>query len=526
MQLPRKHLMKKYIIGIDIGGTNTDAVIIDAQKKILAFYKTPTTSPLSDGLRTALQTVCDQAQIAPSMVQRILIGTTQATNALLQNSNLLKVGVIRLATDCTNALPPFCTWPENLTTNNNAGFAIVSGGYECDGQEISPINPDEIKKAVQQLLQNGMQSLAIVGVFSPLNATQEEQAALVCRNILGMDFPISLSHTIGGINFLERENATIINSTLKDCMKQGFQSFQQIANENGFDCDINITQNNGTIISLADATQYPVLTISSGPTNSFIGALQLTGLQDAIFVDIGGTSTDIGIALHGFARRSLCSSSIAEIPLNFAMPDVISVPIGGGSYIQEKDDIVSIDSQSCAKSLLTESLVFGGTRMTLTDIAVAKKFITLPHAKNPTPAVKPATADYVFDYVEKKILQLCAQMAGKYKNLPIVLIGGGAKLFNNSPLAQKVQIPELAPVANALGAALAQVSGTVDTVVPLQDREKTLEVLTQQAKLKAINAGADKETLQVVEQQIIPYHYTTNNLTRIKITVTGDLRYC
>ncbi len=515
--------MKSYIIGIDIGGTNTDAVIIDSNKKIIAFYKTPTTFPLSDGLQTALQKVCSQAKITPQHVQRILIGTTQATNALLQNSDLLKVGIIRLATDCTHALPPFCTWPNNLASSINAGFAIVAGGYECDGQEITPINPHEIEQEVQKLIQNGMQSLAIVGVFSPLNPAQELQTELLCKKILGDNFPISCSHTIGGINFLERENATIINSALKQCMKQGFQSFQRIATDLGFQCDIKITQNNGTIISLHDAITYPVLTISSGPTNSFIGALHLTGLSDAIIVDIGGTSTDVGIALHGFTRRSLCSSSIAGIPLNFAMPDVISVPIGGGSYIQEKDNVISIGPKSCAKNLLKESLIFGGTHMTLTDVAVSKGLIDIPQAIHPAPNIPASTASRVIEIVEKKILQLCAQIAGKHKNLPIVLIGGGAKLFSKSALAQKVLIPELAPIANALGAALAQVSGTIDTIVALQNREETLHDLTQQAKQHAIQAGANPSALQIVELQIIPYHYTTNNLTRIKITVTGHV---
>src|SRR3990167_1869630 len=132
--------MKFYIIGIDIGGTNTDAVLIDSQKNVLAFYKTPTTLPLDNGIQNALYQVCLQAKITPQQVQRILIGTTQATNALLQNLDLLKVGIIRLATDCTNALPPFCTWPNDLASNINAGYAIISGGYECDGREMNPID--------------------------------------------------------------------------------------------------------------------------------------------------------------------------------------------------------------------------------------------------------------------------------------------------------------------------------------------------------------------------------------------------
>ena len=517
--------MKKYIIGIDVGGTNTDAVIIDQEKNIIATYKTPTTTPLHLGLKIALQEICIQAKISPEQVQRILIGTTQATNALLQNSDLLKVGVIRLATDCTDGLPPFCTWPTDLANNVNAGFAIISGGYECDGREIASINPNEIEQAVKKLIAHGMQSLAIIGVFSPINPAQEEDAAQICKKILGNQFPISLSHKIGGINFLERENATIINSALKQCMKHGFESFKQMAKNLGFVCDLHLTQNNGTIISLHDAIEYPVLTISSGPTNSFVGALQLTGLSNAVIVDIGGTSTDVGIALNGFARRSLSASSIAGIPLNFTMPDIISIAIGGGSYIETHNGTITIGPKSCAKNLLKESLIFGGTRMTLTDVAVAKQFITIPQANNTQPNISDETANFVINYVENKILQLYAQIAGKHKNLPIVLIGGGAQLFQNSAFAKKVLIPKLAPIANALGAALAQISGTIDTIVPLQDRKKTLLELTKQAKQQAIKAGALADTLKVIEQQIIPYHYTSNNLTRIKITVIGNLSH-
>lgn len=515
--------MKKYTLGIDIGGTNTDAVIIDQKKNIIAFCKTPTTFPLSLGLQKALEQVCTKSQLQPKEINNIFIGTTQATNALLQKNDLLKVGIIRLATDCTQSLVPFCTWPTDLAQQINAGFIIVAGGYECDGREIAPINSEEIKQATKKLLSQGMQSLAIIGVFSPLNPEQENNTAEICKKIVGKDFPISLSHNIGGINFLERENATIINSTLKYCIQHGFSDLQALINEMGFTCKLQITQNNGTIISLEQATQYPVLTISSGPTNSFNGALHLTQLSDAIIVDIGGTSTDVGIALHGFARRSLTASSIAGIPLNFAMPDVISIAIGGGSYITQQHDKITVGPQSCAKNLREESLVFGGKHMTLTDIAISKKFIDIPEALNQNLEIPQNIADDVIQQVEVKIMKLCAQMAGKYKNLPIILIGGGARLFANSPLASKVHIPDLASIANALGAALAQVSGSIDQVVSLQNREKTLKELEEQAKKAAIQAGARLTELRIAEQQIIPYHYTTNDLARVKITVTGPL---
>ena len=514
--------MKNYIIGIDIGGTNTDGVIIDNEKNILTFCKTTTTSPLDLGVKEVLKTLCTQANIAPQQIKRINIGTTQATNALLENKGLLNVGVLRLATDCSHALPPFCRWPNHLQSLS-AGYAIVSGGYECDGSPINPINKLEIEQALKTLQNNGIQALAIVGIFSPLNGSQEQEVELICKKNLGHDFPISMSHTIGGINFLQRENATIINSALKKCITDGFKSLQTIVQQLDFECPLYITQNNGTIISLQDAINYPVLTISSGPTNSFNGALHLTKLQDAIIVDIGGTSTDIGIALQGFARRSLCASHIADIPLNFTMPDVISIAIGGGSYIQKIDNNLMVGPQSCSKNLVKESLIFGGNRMTLTDIAVKKRFITIPHATTPVNNISDELASEVMTYVEKTILTLCRQIAGKHKNLPIVFIGGGAMLFANSPLAKQIIIPKLAPLANALGAALAQVSGSIDTVVELRNHTKTIKQLAAQAKQRAVQAGAHPQTVHMVEQQMIPYSYTTNNLTRIKITMTGDL---
>ena len=514
--------MKNYIIGIDIGGTNTDGVIIDSKKNIITFCKTTTTSSIYSGVEQVLKTLCLQAGITPQQIKRINIGTTQATNALLENKNLLRVGVIRLATDCSHALPPFCTWPINLQSIN-AGYEIVSGGYECDGSPISQINELEIEQACKKLQKNGMQALAIVGIFSPINGSQEQEVERLCKKFLGYDFAVSISHNIGGINFLQRENATIINSALKKCISYGFKSIEIIIKQLGFQCRMYITQNNGTILSLQDAINYPVLTISSGPTNSFAGALHMTNMKDAIIVDIGGTSTDIGIVLNGFARRSLAESRIAGIQLNFTMPDVISIAIGGGSYIRQIDNKIKIGPESCSKNLEKESLIFGGSSMTLTDIAVKKKFITISQATKSVDNISDEIANNVMDNVEETILKLCNQIAGKYKKLPIVFIGGGAMLFSNSQLAKRIIIPELAPIANALGAALAKVSGTIDTVVELNNHKKILQKLKLQAKKLAIKAGANKKTVNIAEQQIVPYSYTTNNLTRIKITATGDL---
>lgn len=104
------------------------------------------------------------------------------------------------------------------------------------------------------------------------------------------------------MGFIERENSTILNAALKKVMTEVFSGLTATASEFGLACPFWITQNNGSILTSTQAIKYPVLTIAADPTNSFIGGRKLTQLKDAIVIDIGGTSTDIGIIRKGFPR--------------------------------------------------------------------------------------------------------------------------------------------------------------------------------------------------------------------------------
>lgn len=205
-----------------------------------------------------------------------------------------------------------------------------------------------------------IESLAITGVFSPLNSEQEVRLSTLVPNTI----TTSLSHLIGGIGFIERENATILNASLKKVMKRGLSQLGAAVRRAHLKAPIYITQNNGTLISLQEAIEYPILTLSAGQTNSFMGAICLTGLKECIVVDIGGTSTDIGLIKDGVATRSLENSGIGGIPLNFSMPNVLSIALGGGSYVQLQDRQISIGPESSAKNLLKESFAFGGSSLT------------------------------------------------------------------------------------------------------------------------------------------------------------------
>lgn len=508
---------KKVTIGIDIGGTNTDAVLLSREKLILGHVKVPTTSALDEGFFKALAKLLAETSTHPENVEGIYVGTTHAINAILQGSQLHKVGVIRLAGHHPITLPPAYGWDSRLRNTILAGSETVDGGFECNGRIISPFNSQSFKAAVQKLLDSGMESLAICGVFSPFHADQEYEAASLVHEV-----PVTLSHQMGGLGFIERENAAILNESLKKVMTQGFSELLQSCRKLGLKCPLQVTQNNGSLISLEHAIEFPVLTISAGPTNSFIGAARLAGLIDAIVVDIGGTSTDVGIIENGFPRRSLNNSEIGGISLNFSMPDVLSIALGGGSHIKVEENRVHIGPDSCARKLFDQSTAFGGPQLTMTDAALVLDRFEIPGADKAKVSLMVSEAKGIMKEAFERIDRLVNKIAGLNRDLPVVLVGGGAQLIPPSLLPDRYRIPFYSSVANAYGAALAEISFTVDKTISLERRDIELQSLKEEALLGVISRGGKGESARVVDLQIFPYHYMPGNAARVLVTAAAQ----
>ena len=137
---------------------------------------------------------------------------------------------------------------------------------------------------------------------------------------------VTLSSEIGRIGLLERENAAIMNACLRDLARQIVAAFRARASPSSASrAPLYLTQNDGTLMSADFAEQYPVLTFASGPTNSMRGAAFLSGLKDAMVVDIGGTTSDVGALTHGFPREASVAVEIGGVRTNFRMPDVLLV---------------------------------------------------------------------------------------------------------------------------------------------------------------------------------------------------------
>ena len=154
-------------LGIDVGGTNTDVVILAEGNRVIAKSKRPTTPDISTGIQQAVDTVIRESDSDPACIVHAMLGTTHATNAIVERKGLSKVGIIRLGAPSGLAIPPITDWPSDIVSCIGGNHSIVKGGYEYNGRPISNPQKEEIKRAVQALEKSGIEALAVSCVFSP-----------------------------------------------------------------------------------------------------------------------------------------------------------------------------------------------------------------------------------------------------------------------------------------------------------------------------------------------------------------------
>jgi len=510
-------------LGIDVGGTHTDAVILDEKNRLVAKTKARTTADVTGGILQALRQILQQPGVDPRYISVAMLGTTHCTNAITERKHLSKVAAIRIGAPATLSIPPLFSWPEDLKSAVAPKTFVIRGGYEFDGREITKLDDKEIAGVIRQL-EGEVEGVAITSVFSPVNPNHERLVGDRVREALGDTVPITLSHEIGSLGLLERENAAVLNSALMRTAQMAFSAFSEAATKEGLQSRLFLGQNDGTLMALEYALRYPILTIASGPSNSLRGGAFLSGLEDAIVVDVGGTTTDVGVLVGGFPRESAVAVDIGGVRTNFRMPDLISIGLGGGSIVRGKG-AVRVGPDSVGYRLEEEALVFGGKTLTATDIAVAVGRAELGDrkkvAKLDRKLVKNAD-ETIVEMVERSIDGLKLSAAP----VPVVLVGGGSILLPDKiEGASKIHRPENYDVANAIGVAMAPVSAQIDRVFSFSNysRQQALEEAKKLALEKTILAGADEQHIEVVDLEEIAMAYLPGEALRIKVKAAGPL---
>jgi N-methylhydantoinase A/oxoprolinase/acetone carboxylase beta subunit len=495
-------------IGIDVGGTNTDAVLLEGGQ-VRHAVKTPTTADVTDGIVAALRLLAAHPAVGQGPIDGVVIGTTHFVNAVVQRRGLARVAAVRICLPASASLPPFCDWPPDLAERVRGEVFLLEGGHDYDGRPFMPFDEEGMRAAARRIRGSGIRAVAIAATFSPLDPSHEERA----RDILLAECPeatVTLSRDLGRIGLLERENAALLNAALGDLARVTVKGFEAAIAASGLRAPLYLTQNDGTVMAAAMALSLPVMSFASGATNSMRGAAYLSGLQDAMVVDVGGTTTDVGQLRHGFPREANSVVEVGGVRTLFRMPDLLSIGLGGGSLVRR--DPVRVGPDSVGYRLVEEALVFGGGTPTAIGDRARAAALKRPLAE----AALAAARGLIEDAVDR--------MKTEAGLVPLIAVGGGSFLVppQLDGISEVVHVPH-GDCANAVGAAIAQVSGETDRIYREMSRAEAIAAAEAEAKQHAAAAGADPASLKTVDVEDMPLAYLPGNALRVRVRVAGAM---
>jgi N-methylhydantoinase A/oxoprolinase/acetone carboxylase beta subunit len=524
---------KRVRIGVDVGGTNTDAVLMDGGR-VLAWTKQPTSPDVETGVASAIGQVLSDSGANPAHVASVTIGTTHFVNALVERRELDRVGVLRLASPSGEALPPMTGWPRDLMECIGRRYFLLPGGYEVDGREIAPLDEGRIRDAVLELRAEGVTAIAITCAFSPINGDMEHRAAAIVREV-HPESTLTLSSEIGRLGLIERENSAILNAAMTTLARRVVRSFSRAVSAIGVTAPLYISQNDGTLASAAQAEVYPVMTMGSGPTNSMRGAAFLSGFTDAIVMDVGGTTTDIGALSSGYPRESAISADIGGVRTNFRMPDVLAIGLGGGTrvhldpaqYGAERLDEASfrIGPDSLGYRLAQEGMLFGGQTLTTSDLARIAGIVSFGE-RGALPELSTSVLEALLNRIRTMLEDGVDRMKTAPGEVPVLAVGGGNFLIPDDLRGvSRVVRPPHAEVANAVGAAIAQAGAQVERVLSYEamDRQSAIDQVAALAREQVLAGGGDPATVAIVDVEETPLSYLPGRAVQVRVRVVADL---
>jgi len=320
----------RYGLGIDTGGTFTDAVIIDLDdNSVVAKRKSRTThNDLSIGLYNSVDAVFKATDVRPSDISLVGISTTLATNSILEG-NGGEVGLILIG---WNPMKPV-----NFGEKNQV---IVKGGCDSHGRPLVAMSKDEVSKAIEEV-SKGVDAIAISGLFANMNPSQEKKVKELAQKITGL--PTVAGHELSAVLGIDmRAETAVLNAKLISVVSKFFDDVEKTFREKGINAPIMVYKGDGSVMTIDQARQYPVETILSGPAASSMGGRILSDLDNCVIVDIGGTSTDIAIMEDGYPQIQFEGASVGEWRTRVKAVDMYTVALGGDSRIQIEDSAFKI----------------------------------------------------------------------------------------------------------------------------------------------------------------------------------------
>jgi N-methylhydantoinase A len=542
------------IIGLDVGGTHTDVVLIDHDGLQKEIKVTTDPSDLFQSVLSGLDAVTED--IDPSEINRIVLSTTLTTNAIVQDK-IPPVGMI------VSSGPGID--PEFYRTNSH--YFTASGSIDHRGREIEPINPDEISEFADQLQKEGIQHIGIVGKFSIRNPSHELRISEILEKTFEKTF---MGHRISGnFNFGRRIATTYLNAAVYPLHRDFFQAVQKSLAVKGLNLPLRLLKADGGNMNFESSIDYPAQTILSGPAASVMGAVAFGPQnEDALVMDIGGTTTDMAVLINRAPVLNPLGIKLAAYKTLIRSLETLSIGLGGDSAVRIDGGELVVGPER-----LGPAMAYGGPVPTPTDALFVLKEIPdgdrdksikglEPLASQRRVSVKSLAAE-IIDVTCKKILSAARRLIYQINGKPvytvhelqeghvvqpktILILGGPAPYFAGylaSMSNYSVRVVPRWKVANAIGAALARTTCEVNFFVDTErgiaealeenfsrrvdhsfDREAAIRQALDLLEVKAIDRGANTEYLEMEVLEALQFNMvrgfnTTGKNIRVKVQV-------
>ncbi len=538
------------IIGLDVGGTHTDAVLLN-RKGVEKQVKVST--DISDLFNTVLSGLTGLLKnISPDDIERIVLSTTLTTNAVVQK----KVDPVGIIVSSGPGIDP-----EFFRTDDH--YFPISGSIDHRGREREPVNENQIISAGEKLADAGVDYIGVIGKFSTRNPSHE----ILVKEILKDKFKkIFMGHKVSGnLNFPRRIATTHLNAAVYSMHKSFFNAVEKSLKEKGLNVPIQILKADGGTMSLEASMEFPGQTILSGPAASVMGSIAYAPEgKDSIVLDIGGTTTDISIFINKVPLLEPVGIQRGKYKSLIRSLRTFSKGLGGDSYVRVVDGNIVIGPER-----MGPAMAFGGKVPTPTDAmvvlgimddgdktmarqgidAIAKELgisstETAKHIFHQSCSMILTEAFEMVDRINHKPVYTIHEFLKGYKIKPekILLLGGPAKCCAEEIedlSGIETQVVPCSSVANAIGAAAArttcEVSLLVDTeqgfaVSPEENfkvsvpkdysEEDVRKTALSLLKTKAIESGAAPDNIEVETIEFQKFNIVRNFVPKGKIFKT------
>jgi N-methylhydantoinase A len=378
-----------YRLGVDVGGTFTDLLLLDEKTGGFWRHKTPSTPrDSSEGVMTGLGAVCGEAGIDPAQVEVFLHGTTVATNAVLEGKGA-RVGLVttegyRQVMQIARSLVPgglaaWIVWPKPEPMAKLEDTVEIKGRMDARGREVRPLDDAEIRAKLGYLKRQGVEALTVSLMNGYLNGAHERRVAEIAAEVLP-DVPVSLSHQVlPEMQEYERTLTTVANAAVRPIVGKYVHSLREKLRGVDMQGRIALLRSDGGLMPSEKSEQHPVNLLMSGPAGGVTGALWVArnaGLKNILTLDVGGTSTDVALIEHGEPRR-VRTTDVGHLTVRASSLDVKTVGAGGGSIakVPELTRALRVGPESAGADPGPAAYGAGGALPTVTDANVVLGYL-------------------------------------------------------------------------------------------------------------------------------------------------------